>query len=62
MQKLDHTAYLNMRDGAEVLEADRHGDKVLRLTDGTMLKLFRRKRVLSSALWAPYAQRFADNC
>ncbi|KPW15298.1 Toluene tolerance protein [Pseudomonas cannabina pv. alisalensis] len=62
MQKLDHTAYLDMREGAEVLESDRKGDKVLRLSDGTMLKLFRRKRLLSSAIWAPYAQRFADNC
>lgn len=62
MQKLDHTLYLHMREGATVLEADGKGDKVLSLTDGTMLKLFRRKRLLTSALWAPYAQRFADNC
>jgi hypothetical protein len=50
-----------MRAGAAVLEADGFGDKVLRLVDGTMLKLFRRKRLLSSAAWCPYAQRFADN-
>ncbi|MGF6225553.1 toluene tolerance protein [Pseudomonas frederiksbergensis] len=62
MQTLDHTAYLNMREGADVLEADGKGDKVLCLADGSMLKLFRRKRLLTSALWAPYARRFADNC
>ncbi|MET0613174.1 toluene tolerance protein [Pseudomonas caspiana] len=62
MQKLDHTAYIKMREGADVLEADGEGDKVLCLTDGTILKLFRRKRLLTSALWSPYAQRFADNC
>lgn len=62
MQKLDHAVYINMREGADVLEADGEGDKVLCLTDGTMLKLFRRKRLLTSALWSPYAQRFADNC
>jgi tRNA A-37 threonylcarbamoyl transferase component Bud32 len=62
MQKLDHTVYLRLREGADVLEADGKGDKVLRLTDGTMLKLFRRKRLLTSALWSPYAQRFANNC
>lgn len=62
MQKLEYTAYLEMRKDADVLEADGKGDKVLRLTDGTMLKLFRRKRLLTSALWAPYAQRFASNC
>ncbi|RON25472.1 MULTISPECIES: toluene tolerance protein [Pseudomonas] len=62
MQTLDHTAYLNMREGADVLEADGKGDKVLCLADGSMLKLFRRKRLLTSALWAPYARRFTDNC
>ncbi|UXZ96979.1 toluene tolerance protein [Pseudomonas phytophila] len=62
MQKLEHIVYLKMREGAVVLEADREGDKVLCLADGTMLKLFRRKRLLTSALWSPYAQRFADNC
>lgn len=50
-----------MRDGAQVLESDPFGEKVLRLSDGAMLKLFRRKRLISSAAWSPYAQRFADN-
>ncbi|POD77988.1 toluene tolerance protein [Pseudomonas syringae group genomosp. 3] len=62
MQALDHAHYLDMVQGAEVLEADGTGDKVLRLRDGSMLKLFRRKRLVSSAAWYPYAQRFADNC
>ncbi len=56
-----HEDFVAMREGAEVLEADGHGDKVLRLADGTLLKLFRRKRILSSAAWFPYAQRFAKN-
>jgi len=50
-----------MCEGAECLESDRHGAKVLRLVDGTMLKLFRRKRVITSAMLYPYAQRFANN-
>lgn len=62
MQALDHTRYLALREGAQVLEADGSGDKVLRLTDGSILKLFRRKRLLTSAVWYPYAKRFADNC
>ncbi|MEJ5863246.1 toluene tolerance protein [Pseudomonas farsensis] len=62
MQALDHARYLALREGAHVLEADGTGDKVLRLRDGSMLKLFRRKRLISSAAWYPYAQRFADNC
>jgi tRNA A-37 threonylcarbamoyl transferase component Bud32 len=44
-----------------VLEADRFGDKVLHLRNGNFLKLFRRKRLLTSAALFPYAQRFADN-
>ncbi|HDS1737607.1 MULTISPECIES: phosphotransferase [Pseudomonas] len=62
MQALEHARYLALREGAHVLEADGTGDKVLRLVDGSMLKLFRRKRLISSAAWYPYAQRFADNC
>lgn len=50
-----------MCEGAEVLERDPHGDKVLRLADGSILKLFRRKRLLSSAAFYPYARRFAAN-
>lgn len=50
-----------MCEGAEVLERDPHGDKVLRLADGSILKLFRRKRLLSSAVFYPYARRFAAN-
>lgn len=61
MQALDHSAYERLRAGAVVLEADKHGDKVLRLADGNFLKLFRRKRLISSAAVYPYAQRFADN-
>lgn len=61
MKRLTQQNYLAMREGAEVLEADPHGDKVLRLSDGTILKIFRRKRLLSSAALYPYAQRFANN-
>ena len=34
---------------------------VYKRQDGSYLKLFRRKRLISSAAWYPYAQRFADN-
>lgn len=59
--RLSHDAYLEMREGARVVEADRHGDKVLLLADGSYFKMFRRKRLVSSALWNPYAKRFATN-
>ena len=58
---VSETDYLALRGDAKVLEADSHGEKVMVLVDGTILKLFRRKRLLSSALWYPYAQRFVDN-
>lgn len=61
MHPMEHSAYLALRENATVLESDGSGDKVLLLEDGTILKLFRRKRLISSALLFPYAQRFADN-
>nr|WP_246262297.1 toluene tolerance protein [Aromatoleum evansii] len=50
-----------MRKGATVIEADQRGEKVLRLADGSFLKLFRRKRFLSSALFFPPADCFRRN-
>lgn len=61
MRTLGHEDYLRLREGARVIEADRHGDKVLLLPDDTYVKLFRRKRLLTSAAFYPYARRFADN-
>ncbi|MGY4492047.1 lipopolysaccharide kinase InaA family protein [Pseudomonas sp. TE3610] len=61
MQSLNHSSYLALREGAKVLEADGSGDKVLLLADGRFLKLFRRKRLFTSAALFPYAQRFASN-
>ena len=61
MKTLSHKAFLALRGNAKILEADGHGEKVLALEDGTILKLFRRKRLFSSALLFPYAQRFGDN-
>lgn len=58
---LTQPEYLAMRDGATVLESDDFGDKVLRLADGSMLKLFRKKRWLTSAALHSYARRFVRN-
>lgn len=54
-------AFATLIHDAEILEQDSHGPKVLRLKDGTFFKLFRRKRLVSSEAFYPYAQRFADN-
>jgi hypothetical protein len=61
LQTISHNAYLALRARAFVIERDAFGDKVLRQEDGGYVKLFRRKRWISSAAWYPYAQRFADN-
>ncbi|MBV1889655.1 MAG: toluene tolerance protein [Gammaproteobacteria bacterium] len=46
----------------QVLEADGFGPKVLESADELLIyKLFRRKRWFSSALFSPYAKRFAAN-
>ncbi|ULT70270.1 MULTISPECIES: lipopolysaccharide kinase InaA family protein [Pseudomonas] len=50
-----------MTEGARILEADSYGPKVYLLADGDILKLFRRKRLFSSALFHPYSKRFIDN-
>lgn len=61
MRALAYSDYQALRSDAEVIEADFFGDKVLRLADGNFLKLFRRKRLISSAAFFPYAKRFASN-
>lgn len=43
---------------AEILSEDRYGPKVYRTTDGLMIKLFRLKRLFSTARVWPYARRF----
>lgn len=61
MRPLADADYRALRQGAEVIEADDTGDKVLRLVDGNFIKLFRRKRLITSAALLPYARRFARN-
>jgi len=58
MKLLHRKDYEQMIAGAKVISFDHYGDKVLELPDGLMLKLFRLKRRLSSALIWPYAKRF----
>ncbi|MCZ6834922.1 MAG: toluene tolerance protein [Planctomycetota bacterium] len=59
MQCLSLDEFNRLTFEAEVLSRDLHGDKVLQTSDGTIYKLFRLKRKLSSATIVPYATRFA---
>lgn len=61
MQSMSSEQFAAMRRDAEVVEKDGHGEKVLRLTDGSYLKLFRRKSWFSKTVLFPPAARFADN-
>lgn len=58
MKTLTPDEYEELRRGAQVLASDRHGEKVLLRPDGLMIKLFRRKRLFSSAMLVSYAVRF----
>ncbi|MFL1583339.1 lipopolysaccharide kinase InaA family protein [Stutzerimonas stutzeri] len=59
--KLSSEMLTTLTAGAQVVEEDSLGPKVYRLTDGNFLKLFRRKRLISSALFVPYSDRFWRN-
>lgn len=61
MKRIDAVQLDTLLQGAKTIEEDGLGIKVARLGDGDFLKLYRRKRLLSSDLWDLPAQRFADN-
>src|SRR5262245_12182764 len=61
MKNLSPEDYELLTAQAEVLAADGYGVKVLRTPDGRIIKLFRLKRVWSSARLWPYASRFSRN-
>lgn len=50
-----------MTQGAKILEQESTYAKVLQLPDKRVVKLFRRKRLISSQIWAPHAWRFCRN-
>ncbi len=59
MSGLDLKSYSSLTEGSRVLAEDTFGPKVIELKNGLCLKMFRLKRLLSSALLIPYASRFA---
>jgi len=61
VKSLSDSEWSALLQDAQIIEADGLGLKVARLPNGDFIKLFRRKRWLSSALWSPPAQRFATN-
>ncbi len=58
---LTEQSFQNLTLGTHVIERDSHGPKVYLFENGDYLKVFRRKRLLSSALLTPYSVRFWKN-
>jgi tRNA A-37 threonylcarbamoyl transferase component Bud32 len=61
MRTLSPSELSALISSATILESDGLGAKVLKLTDGSFLKLFRKRSILSSETLKPYAKRFAQN-
>ncbi len=61
MKKLTLDAFNRLTEDSTVLADDEFGKKVLELTDHTIIKLFRVKRLISQAVIYSPARRFAKN-
>ncbi|MEN9362257.1 MAG: hypothetical protein RL095_3792 [Verrucomicrobiota bacterium] len=61
LQTISENDFQSLVAGARLLEADKFGPKVLLTPSGRIVKLFRRKSLMSSAALFPYASRFAEN-
>ncbi len=61
MNSISKEEYQQLIKGAEIIEQDSFRIKVLETKNNEMIKLFRRKRLFSTALLKPYAVRFVDN-
>ena len=61
IKKLSASGLQQLSNDAQVIEEDGLGPKVLRLSDGSFLKLFRRRRWYTSGSFNPYSERFAVN-
>ena len=61
MKKLSEKDYKLLLEETEIIESDKFGEKVLKYKDGHYMKLFRLKRLFSSALIYPYWKRFVHN-
>lgn len=61
MKSFSLEQYQKLLDTGTVLEEDGHGVKVVQTDDGRIVKFFRLKRMLSSAVLKSYAARFIDN-
>jgi tRNA A-37 threonylcarbamoyl transferase component Bud32 len=61
LEQLTKAEFNALIDQPTILEKDGYGAKVLLSNDDKIIKIFRRKRNISSAVFSPYAQRFKNN-
>lgn len=61
MKNLTSDEYNTLIKNAKILAEDVFGDKVLLLADNSIIKLFRVKRLITSAWFYSPAKRFSDN-
>ncbi|WP_395609448.1 O-antigen ligase family protein [Pseudomonas sp. B22129] len=61
VKRLGAQALEALHKDAVIIEEDGLGPKVLRLADGSFLKLFRARRWYTSGGFNPYSERFASN-
>lgn len=61
MRDIGEVEYKEIVDKTKTIESDKFGEKVLLYDNGNYMKLFRRKRLFSSALIYPYWLRFVRN-
>ncbi|KWU50026.1 bifunctional O-antigen ligase/aminoglycoside phosphotransferase family protein [Pseudomonas palleroniana] len=61
VQAINTEVFERLCSDAYVIEADGLGPKVLRLENGSFLKIFRARRWYTSGSFNPYSERFASN-
>ncbi len=61
IQRISLSDFQEMSRDSQCLSRDSYGDKVLLTKENIVYKIFRRKRLVSSALFFPYAVRFYKN-
>jgi tRNA A-37 threonylcarbamoyl transferase component Bud32 len=61
MEKITYDEYTQLITDTKIIEKDDFGLKVLESNNGKIIKLFRRKQFISTALVKPYALRFINN-
>lgn len=61
LKKISKAELDRLTEGGTVLETERALFKVMLLPNQRIVKLFRRKRLLSSQIWRKYASRFEKN-